>query len=375
MKRKTKIAVIGAGGRTSVIHNYLLKKHCDELEIVGVFDPDSKQCDKKEYWFSPNLQICRDYREAIDLAGVDWVMVFSPNAYHAEHIIYAFSRGKHVFSEKPLATSIEDCQNIHKAHRESGKLFATGFVLRYAPIYQKAKEVLDSGHLGKLLSLHANENIPPDHGGFIMRNWRRFTEVSGPHILEKCCHDLDLINWFTQSLPTMVASIGKLDFFVPENENLLDRYGNTRFGWPHPHALPSPFTSEKNLLDNQTSIAKLRNKILVSFQNSMNNVIPERRMYFNCTEGTMILDLYTGILRYKSLSDQCEYMFDYGSDGHGGGDEFIMESLYDSMINGTLPKCSGNEGLESAVFALALDEACKQGKFIDLEPVWKQLNR
>jgi hypothetical protein len=52
-----------------------------------------------------------------------------------------------------------------------------------------------------------------------------------------------------------------------------------------------------------------------------------------------------------------------------------MKELYDSMANGTEPKCSGNEGLQSAVYALALEEAANTGKVFDLEPVWKTLGR
>ena len=52
-----------------------------------------------------------------------------------------------------------------------------------------------------------------------------------------------------------------------------------------------------------------------------------------------------------------------------------MKELYDSMKNGTPPKCSGNEGLESAVFALALDQSAREGKLVDLEPVWNSLDR
>jgi hypothetical protein len=52
-----------------------------------------------------------------------------------------------------------------------------------------------------------------------------------------------------------------------------------------------------------------------------------------------------------------------------------MEELYDTMCNGTEPKCSGSEGLESAIYAMALDQAAQSGKIIDLEPIWKKLER
>lgn len=53
----------------------------------------------------------------------------------------------------------------------------------------------------------ADELLSPSHGGYIMRNWRRFREQSGPHLLEKCCHDIDILNWIVGSLPSKVAAL------------------------------------------------------------------------------------------------------------------------------------------------------------------------
>ncbi len=52
-----------------------------------------------------------------------------------------------------------------------------------------------------------------------------------------------------------------------------------------------------------------------------------------------------------------------------------MKALFETMTTGAEPKCSGDEGLESAVLALAIDRAARTGQVVDLEPVWKQLNR
>lgn len=371
------VAVIGAGGRGRGVTGNLLRDSNRNVKVLSVFDPDKEIARQTiEDWNSPYTKICDSYQEAIDFPGVDWVMVFSPNAYHKENIIYSFEAGKNVFSEKPLATSIEDCRSIYEAHQKSGLIFATGFVLRYSPIYRKAKEILLSGKLGKILSIDANENITPAHGGYIMRNWRRFTKFAGPHILEKCCHDMDLINWFCESVPKRVASFGSSDLFVPENDHLREKFGDKTYtAWPDPHAVESPFTSEKDLMDNQVGIMEYRNGIKVMFQATMSNAIPERRMYFSCTEGNMIIELYAGTLTYRRISDEGSTVINTTADGHGGGDAYIMKELYDTMINGTPPKCGGNEGLESAITALALDQAARTGKIIDLDPVWKQLER
>ena len=124
------------------------------------------------------------------------------------------------------------------------------------------------------------------------------------------------------------------------------------------------------------TVAEFRNKVRVSFTCTMSNMIPERRMLFCCTEGTIKLELYEKKLSYRMMGDGITNTLDFsGVDGHGGGDAFIMKELYDSMVNGTEPKCSGNEGLQSAVYALALEEAANTGKVVDLEPIWKKLGR
>ena len=128
-------------------------------------------------------------------------------------------------------------------------------------------------------------------------------------------------------------------------------------------------------MDNSVSIVEYRNRIRVAFTATMSNAIPERRMYFSCSEGTMRLDLYTGKLFVKKLGDEGILEVSVSGDGHGGGDDYIMKELYESMTTGALPKCSGNEGLQSAVLALALDKAAQTRDIVDLEPVWKSLGR
>ena len=377
---KKRIAVIGCGNRGNGVVKRLLEAAGEGLEIVSVFDPDPESvaiC--LENWQMPGARKAATYQEAIAAPGVDWVMVFSPNAFHCEHVTAAFAAGKNVFSEKPLATSIDDCQTMYDAWKKSGKLFATGFVLRYAPIYRKAKEILDSGTIGKLLSIAANENISPGHGGYIMSNWRRFKKFAGPHILEKCCHDLDLLIWFAGSLPARVAAFGGLQFFVPENQPLQERYGWECFNvarWRDAHGAKSPFTSDKDLLDTQVAIADFRNGVKINFQATMYNAIAERRMYFACTEGTMILDLYRMELAYRKLNEREIHQLPFGgADGHGGGDAQIMREFWESVRDNSTPKCGGSEGLESAVFAMALDQAMIEKQVIELEPVWRKLQR
>ena len=376
-KKEINVAVIGNGGRSCSVVGNLLRDSERNVHVVSVYDPDpaeSRRC--LEMWKTPDAKCCTSSLEAVRTPGVDWVMVFSPNAFHKQHILEGFSEGKNVFSEKPLATSIADCAEIFDAWKSSGVLFATGFVLRYAPLYRKTKEILDSGRLGKILSIDADEHIAPAHGGYIMCNWRRFTKFAGPHILEKCCHDLDLINWFCGSLPSRVSAFGGRDFFKPENRFLEGKYGIKTFhSWRDPHGTETPFTDDTDLMDNMVAVAEFRNNIRVAFSCTMSNAIPERRMRFCCTEGVLEVELYGGLLKYRNLGDEGVTVIKLAGDGHGGGDAYIMKELYECMCTGSTPKCGGSEGLESAVYALALDESARTGKVVDLEPVWKKLAR
>lgn len=383
MEHKIRIGVIGAGARSQYVVGNLLRDSARGVEIVAVFDPDEKEARRAAgLWGMPGCRICSSFPEVIAAPGVEWVMIFSPNARHKEQIVAAFAAGKHVFSEKPLATTVEDCREIYEAHRAHPELhFATGFVLRYAPIYRKTGELLRSGQLGEILMVQASENIAPIHGAYMMAGWRRLRSEAGPHLLEKCCHDLDLVMWFCQSRPARVCGFGRLAFFTPEHQELMERYDRKVFSdqenpcWRDPHAQPSPFTCRKDVIDTQGAVAEMRNGIIVNFMATMSNPKPERRMYFSCTEGTLIVELYSLTLTWRRLGEGEEHTIRFDGDCHGGGDSLIMKELYETMTQGCPPKCSGNEGLDSAVFALAMDQAIREGRVLDIEPVWRTLGR
>lgn len=376
--KKLKVALLGAGMRPHQIFNGLLK--LEEVELVSVFDPNPEMIKLRLAEWQVAPKIFASANEAINEDGVNLVAVFSPNAFHAEHIITAFESGKNVFSEKPLVTTLDDCQKVLDAHKKSGKFFATGFVLRYTPIYSKVKELINDGKIGKIIGIDANENLNPRHGAYIMCNWRRFSELAGPHILEKCCHDLDLMNWFIGDVPARVASFGSRDFFNEKNAKDYGKFIDPSDGvevfkstWEKTDESDNPFLTSKDIFDNQVAIIEYRNSVKVQFQATISNAIQERRMYIAGTEGTLIVELFSGSIRLKRIDEPVEHSWKFETSvGHAGGDLVIMQDIFDMCISGKMPKCGGQEGMLSTATALAIQKSAETGEIVDMTDIWKR---
>tara|TARA_R100000027_G_scaffold37442_1_gene27543 strand:+ start:24604 stop:25779 length:1176 start_codon:yes stop_codon:yes gene_type:complete len=383
MKNRPHQIGVSGGGRTAGIAGYL--SQYEGIQIRGGFDPTCPEKIEKLLGVSnnPGGKIYSSYEEMLADPLIDWVMVGSPNKYHCEQIVAAFRAGKNVFTEKPLALHIEECREITKAQEESNCQLFMGFCMRYARLYSRAKEILSSGKLGQIISIDANENINPGHGAYIMTNWRRYKDLGGPHILEKCSHDLDLINWFTDSIPRRVAAFGGNDYFLPKNKDLLDT--DPAFTRLNDHWEPgtNPFTSEKTIEDNIVAILEYYNGVRTQFQATLSNTLPERRMYFHCTKGNLIIEQYSATLQYKALGDESPQLEQMGEfhdahlEGyqkvHADGDQLIMKDLAETIRTGQPVGCGRKEGLLGSVSALMVDEARQQGQVLDLSEVWNSL--
>lgn len=375
-----RVGAIGCGGRLRyVLRNLLKAAPPGSIELVAAYDP-----------FPPSLQSARteldvafaeETSEAALLhrADVDWVFIGSWNSQHARHAIAALLAGKHVFCEKPLATTMEDCLAIRAAAEKSGRIFAFGLVLRYSPFYQKVHEIVSSGQLGRIISFEFNETLGFNHGGYIFGNWRRFSEHSGSHLLEKCCHDLDLANWIVDSLPVRAASFGGRNFYLPGNSHHVARIGPSADGkaaystWADPQRV-SPFSEGADIVDNQVAILEYANGVRATFHTNCNAALLERRFYLCGSEGALRADSITGLIEVQRIGHDTkpEVIVTGIAGGHSGGDEVMGASLVETLLNGKPPLASVAEGIRSCAAALAIDQALQEGRVFDLRPWWHQ---
>jgi predicted dehydrogenase len=381
MSKKVTVGFVGCGHRLTSLGTYLK----DKVEIKAICEPNNDCIANFQKYMPGSYLVTADYDELLATDDLDWVLIGSPNNMHAEHITKAFKAGKNVFSEKPLATTTEDCVEICQVHKQSGKQFVTGFVLRFSPHYKKIKELLDHGAIGDIVSFEFDECIPHYHGGHIMKGWRRLKEISGGHIVEKCCHDIDLANWFVGSLAEKIASFGGLNFFTPENSHIVDEIGQDEHGqkayseWQHVTTQANcPFKIEKSIIDNQVAIMEYRNGVRATFHASLNAGLPKRSFYICGTRGAIETEWYSGKILLKRIGHKLA-VEDFSTPsatstaGHGGADEIIMDSLYETMTSGSEPLCGGQVGLLSTITALAMQKAMEDKQIIDMTDIWKDI--
>ncbi len=382
---KIKIGLIGCGRRLRGVLQQLMKA-TDQVEVRALYDPHTESVKKTREQFNPDAHIYTDYRGVCADPDINWVLIGSWNCYHREHTIAAFEAGKHVFCEKPLATTVDDCLAMRDAWKKSGLLFSIGFTLRYSAHYRRIREIVSAGEVGRILSFEFNETLGFNHGGYIHADWRRKTEWAGTHLLEKCCHDIDLVNWIVDSTAVRAASFGGCDFFVPANRHYVDRIGPRKDGTEAFTAMMkglkgkikdniwNPFNTDKDIVDNQVAIIQYASGARCTFHTNCLAGIPERRIYILGTDGAIRADVLTGAIEYQRIGfdTKIENRSTLASGGHGGGDSVLGQSLADSMLNGTTPFAGLEEGIRSAVTAFGIDEALSTGKVVDLNPLWKK---
>jgi predicted dehydrogenase len=145
-----------------------------------------------------------DWQEVVKRSDVDIVIVSTPTKYHAEIAIAALDGGKHVLCEKPIALKTEEARNIVTAARRNGRKLKTGFNYRHMQHVRKAKEILDSGELGRLYYIRSRYG----HGGRpgYDKEWYGISEMSGGGVLfEQGIHVVDLTRYFLGDPSRVVA--------------------------------------------------------------------------------------------------------------------------------------------------------------------------
>jgi len=377
------VGIIGAGSRVRYLTRLLLDAAggTNAIHIAGLYDPWDASVSRAREELGESLIRYPSVEALLSDDSISWIMIGSWNRYHREQIVAALEAGKHVFTEKPLAVSLDDCVAIKEAASRSRGLLTIGFTLRFSPHYRKIKEIIEGGSIGGIVSLEFNEVLDFNHGGFIHADWRRNRADAGTHLLEKCCHDIDLVNWVCESRTMRAASFGGLNFFRPENSYRVKEVGPNEQGrpaymtWERTTGL-NPFTADKDIVDNQVAIMEFANEIRCTFHTNCNSAIPQRRMYILGTHGTIEADVVTGQIHARPISFSAP-IADYSTGvkgNHGSGDPALTRHLAQMMLENAENLATLDDGIASAVTCFGIDDAMDSGRVVAMAPYWARID-
>ncbi|MBS1165476.1 MAG: Gfo/Idh/MocA family oxidoreductase [Proteobacteria bacterium] len=373
-----KVGIIGLGFRLGYLGE-TLKDIDPDFEIVGYVDPEPAGLPQLE---RAGISAGRKFEtpeELVASKNLDLLMIGSPNHLHLEHIRVGLAAGLKVFSEKPIVASVEESYELARLLAKHGHdRLLVGLVLRYSPLYRDLRAAQASGLLGDIASIEASEHIPPYHGAFFMRDWRRYAHYTGGFMLEKCCHDLDLYNGVMGVRPRFVASFGGRRSFTPANApqargvNDFEVFHRKPSGWMGSDKV---FDSDADIIDFQTAIVEYENGASLAFHTNLN--VPDDYRHF-CVIGAKGMaegDFVRGFLKVHRAIDSEKliansYEAPSAKSQHYGADEQMAADVIAHVTEGAPLPVSALDAIEAGILALAMDEARIAHKVVDLAPVW-----
>lgn len=254
VKNPVRIVIIGAGNRANKYLEYA-RMHPDRLQPVGVVDINTtrRQHIANEFKIS-NSHCFSDYNTFFSQPfPADAVLISTPENIHYEPCIKAIEAGYHVLLEKPIAQRLEECLDISAHAKCKGVHVGVCHVLRYHPYFLKIKEIIDSGELGSVISINHIASVGLDRSlhGFVRGLWRKEAKTN-PMLIAKCCHDIDLLLWFTKTPCRKLTSFGSLRWFRPENapKNSSDRCINCSIEAKCPYSAVDLYYNRRDWISN-----------------------------------------------------------------------------------------------------------------------------
>lgn len=382
-----KIAVLGLGSRGKNYGN-LLNREAD-VQIVSVCDKVQAKIDKTAAKWKVPAAACFTNDSDFFKQGriADALIIATQDRDHYAHAMTALKLGYDILMEKPVSPDIGECLEIEKYARENNRKVLVCHVLRYAPYYRRVKEIIDSGLIGDIREIRHSENISYWHfaHSYVRGNWRRESQTS-PMLLAKCCHDMDLLYWYTDSKCRSLSSYGNLDYFKKENapdgcaENCFDcKYQKTciydaeyyyagrrravgRTGRKFPwgtyaictsgrredilNALKTDekgklwarcvFKCDNDVVDNQQVLMEMENGVKCVFTVNAFNEKNHRHMEIRGTKGELTMDDKGSVMRVRVFDRKVKKIrtnFISAIKGHAGGDQGIAKAVLAMLRN------------------------------------------
>ena len=353
-------------------------------ELVAVCDPAQEKIDAAKGYFDASVRTYTDTDAFLADPELDVVCVTSPDFAHADCAVPVLKAKKHLYLEKPMAQTIEDCDRIIEAWKGSGVVFMVGLELRYCTLMQDTKKLVDAGEIGRIITGTVIDNVSVG-GQYYYHGPRRRKEYIKSLILEKGTHSLDLANWLVGQSPVKVYCSGALDVFGGKYED------DARHCSTCPERETCPYVKKIPAHANEQQRQFLRKEDGCVYSNACN--VPDnglvlidydggaRLCYMEChftpeytrefmfvgTKGKLTAffdnDQNFKIMVWKRHEAEPKYYYPEKSDGngHGGGDQGIVAEFFRLVREGR-PCMAGIQGArDSAAIAIAAAKSEETG--------------
>ena len=231
--------ILGAGSRGCSYGAYAAE-YPDQLQVVAIAEPRADRREQLARQLHVPEEMCfSSWQELLNRPRIaDCAFVCTLDDDHTAPAVKAMEKGYHLLLEKPMSNTEEECRRIVQTARELERKLAVCHVLRYTPFFMKLRELIEDGQIGEVTTINQIENVGYWHQAhsFVRGNWRTVRETS-PMLLQKSCHDMDIILWLMGKNCLRVQSFGSLRHFTPENAPE-GAPGRCLDGCPHAESCP-----------------------------------------------------------------------------------------------------------------------------------------
>lgn len=337
---KLKVAVVGCG--SIAIHRHIPEYVANaNVELVAFCDPIVERAQK--YADKHNAKAYADYKDLLANEKVDIVSVCTPNYLHAPVSIAAAEAGAHVLVEKPMAVDAAEAEEMIAAAKKNNVSLMVGHNQRLMPPHVKAKEILQTGILGKVLTFRTSFGHPGPEAWSIdgLNSWFfRKDEAAMGAMGDLGVHKADLIRWLLDDevaeIASFVSTIHKEDTDIDDNSNCILRMESGAMG-----SLVASWTYYKG--EDNSTILWCENGVMKIGVDPVDNVIVELR------DGTVEKYQEGAIATNESQETSG-----------------VIDAFVDGIVNGEAPLISGEEGLKSLEVILAAFESQETGRIVRL---------
>jgi predicted dehydrogenase len=266
MANKLRVGVVGVGQRAALARHVV---SADDAEVVSCADPSQRGQANAIELFGPDVRVHDHYLAMLDDA-LDAVMVVTPDHRHTEPALAFLRAGVAVLVEKPLAITVEDCDDILEAAMTSRTRLYVGHNLRHAPTIRALRSVIEEGRIGAVKAVWCRHFV--GHGGdFYFKDWHAERANTTGLLLQKGAHDIDVIHWLAGGACRDVVAFGSLALYGKNpRRRLTETTGQQMTDWRNDLIWPPAALTGLNPIidveDISMMLGRLDNGVMVSYE-------------------------------------------------------------------------------------------------------------